>query len=93
MERYWLVCYDVADPKRLRRVAKRMQDFGLRVQKSVFECWLSDARLDELKESVAKIVDEKEDDVRYYSLCEKCRALTCAKTNTELRKNQNYYIV
>jgi CRISPR-associated protein Cas2 len=28
----WLVAYDIADPKRLRRVARACEDFGLRKQ-------------------------------------------------------------
>lgn len=93
MERYWLVCYDVADPKRLRRIAKLMQSFGLRAQKSVFECWLSDGKLKELEEKAAGILDESEDDLRFYSLCETCRKLTTAKTKTTVRNNNTYYIV
>ena len=92
MERYWLICYDVADPKRLRKIAKIMQSYGVRAQKSVFECWLSDARLAELKEQTDKII-ETEDDVRYYTLCETCRRLTHSKTETELRTNERFYIV
>ena len=32
----FLVCYDIADPKRLRKVASICEDFGYRRQKSVF---------------------------------------------------------
>ena len=32
-----IVAYDIADPKRLQRIAKIMKDYGLRVQKSIFE--------------------------------------------------------
>ena len=34
---HMIVTYDIADPKRLRRIAKLMQDYGIRVQKSIFE--------------------------------------------------------
>ena len=93
MQRYWLVCYDVSLPKRLRKVARVMQNYGLRVQKSVFECWLNDAQLQNLRRELAKIIDEQEDSVRFYSLCETCRKRTTAKTKTPLRNNQSYYIV
>ena len=36
-----LVCYDISNPRRLRRIAKIMQDYGTRVQKSIFEVSLS----------------------------------------------------
>jgi len=39
----YLVCYDIADPARLRRVFKKMHGFGDPVQYSVFKCDLNDA--------------------------------------------------
>ena len=38
----YLVAYDVCRPRRLRKVAKICEDFGIRVEKSVFECDLSE---------------------------------------------------
>ena len=38
---WWLVCYDVRDPKRLRKAAKHMEGYGERMQYSVFRCWLN----------------------------------------------------
>lgn len=93
MQRYWLVCYDIRDDKRLRRVARLMEGFGLRAQKSVFECWLDDRQLAELKELVSKIIDSQVDDIRYYSLCATCRELSTKKTSTEIRENRKYFIV
>jgi CRISPR-associated protein Cas2 len=37
-----MVCFDVSDEHRLRRVANELENFGQRVQRSVFECWLDD---------------------------------------------------
>jgi CRISPR-associated endonuclease Cas2 len=41
MRSTYIVCYDVADPKRLRRVFKVCKDFGQHLQFSVFECDLT----------------------------------------------------
>ena len=41
MRNRYLVCYDVADPRRLARIYKRMHGFGQPVQYSVFICDLS----------------------------------------------------
>ena len=38
-----LVAYDVSDPKRLRSVARVCEDYGVRVQYSIFECYLEEA--------------------------------------------------
>ena len=93
LEHYWLVCYDIRDEKRLRRVARLLEGFGLRVQKSVFECWLTDALLKELKAEAAKLVDADVDDIRYFSLCAHCRQRSLARGETECRVNQKYYVV
>lgn len=38
-----LIAYDIANDRRLRRVAAICEDFGCRIEKSVFECDLDDA--------------------------------------------------
>src|SRR5262249_29811703 len=38
---WWLVCYDVHDPERLRKTAKHMEGYGERMQYSVFRCWVT----------------------------------------------------
>ena len=38
MRNTYLVCYDIADDKRLRKVFKTMRDFGDHLQYSIFEC-------------------------------------------------------
>ena len=38
----YLVSYDISDPKRLRKVARSLEGFGVRLQYSVFECPLDD---------------------------------------------------
>ena len=45
--RWWLVCYDVHDPKRLRRAASVMEGAGQRMQYSVFRCWMTPAQMHE----------------------------------------------
>ncbi|GAA1843803.1 hypothetical protein GCM10009836_23950 [Pseudonocardia ailaonensis] len=43
--RRFLIAYDIADPKRLRRVCKTMEEYGERLQYSVFICDLSRSEL------------------------------------------------
>ncbi len=52
MRGVYLVCYDVADPKRLRKVHKTMKGFGDPVQLSVFRCELTREELQQLQESL-----------------------------------------
>ena len=67
-----IVAYDIADDKRLIRIAKVMLDYGVRVQKSIFEVNVTPPVFRELKERVEKIIVAEEDGVKYYPLCERC---------------------
>ncbi len=68
-----LITYDVNTEtkegrSRLRRVAKQCEDYGQRVQKSVFECIIDPARFKLLQAALLKIIDPKLDSLRYYYL-------------------------
>lgn len=68
-----LVCYDVATgdkagEKRLRKVARVCVDFGQRVQKSVFECVVSDTQLEKFRQRLLDILKPDEDSLRMYRL-------------------------
>ncbi len=63
-----LIVYDIAKPKRLRRVAKVCEDFGLRVQKSVFECWLEKERFDRFWDALLAEIDIQHDSLVAYTL-------------------------
>ena len=64
----YLVSYDICDPKRLRRVARALEGFGVRLQYSVFECPLDDMRLEMLKAAVQPLLKHDEDQVLFVSL-------------------------
>ncbi|MCP9475628.1 MAG: CRISPR-associated endonuclease Cas2 [Nitrospira sp.] len=63
MRRCYLVAYDIADPKRLRRVFKTMKGYGAHVQLSVFQCDLPEMDLIRMKASLTEIIHHKEDQV------------------------------
>lgn len=67
-----IVAYDISDPKRLRKVAKIMKDYGLRVQKSIFEVSLTHSVFNIMKRRIDVTIVELEDGVKYFPLCEKC---------------------
>lgn len=68
-----LVAYDIANEKRLYRVAKLMKDYGTRVQRSVFECRLDQAKLASLLSRIQTVIKKREDKVQIYHLCEVCQ--------------------
>jgi CRISPR-associated protein Cas2 len=68
-----IVSYDVATDegkgqRRLRRVAKACQDYGQRVQYSVFECIVDPAQWAVLKERLISEIDPEKDSLRFYYL-------------------------
>ena len=68
-----LVSYDVstvttAGKSRLRRIAKACQNWGIRVQNSVFECNVNPAQWIQLKAELERIFDPETDSLRYYNL-------------------------
>jgi CRISPR-associated protein Cas2 len=68
MRTRYLVCYDIRDPKRLRRVARTMESFGTRIQFSVFECPLDDLRLERLKAALHEVLHHEHDQILFVSL-------------------------
>ncbi|RYD27210.1 MAG: CRISPR-associated endonuclease Cas2 [Verrucomicrobiaceae bacterium] len=70
---YVLVTYDVSTSsdggeKRLRRVAKACEDYGQRVQNSVFECKVDPGQFTFLKQRLLGEVDLNLDSLRFYFL-------------------------
>lgn len=69
----YLISYDVstttpAGRRRLRRVARACEDYGVRVQNSVFECVLEYDVFLRLKEDLASLIDKEQDSLRFYPL-------------------------
>lgn len=70
---FYLLVYDIPDDKRRTRLAKRLKASGERVQYSVFEAYLNAAELQRLLVQVKRLLDEDEDSLRIYNLCQACR--------------------
>lgn len=63
MRNRYIVCYDVADPKRLNKTYKKMNGYGDPVQYSVFQCELSDMELLYMQDDLREILNLQEDRV------------------------------
>jgi CRISPR-associated protein Cas2 len=91
----WLVvvCYDVADDGRRRRVDRALRGAGVRVQESVFECVLSRAEAAALRTRLAKLLAPPADSVRFYALCRPDRRRARADGGPPVSRNWDYRIV
>ncbi|MGW1682848.1 CRISPR-associated endonuclease Cas2 [Saccharopolyspora sp. NPDC002376] len=68
-----LITYDVDTTtpqgrRRLRRVAKTCEGYGIRVQKSVFEIVCSDAEWLRLRHELQSVMDPDDDSIRVYTV-------------------------
>ena len=59
-KRFYLVCYDITDPKRWKKCYKILNGYGQRLQYSVFKCLLTEKQYSELKWKMVRTL-EKED--------------------------------
>jgi CRISPR-associated protein Cas2 len=68
--RTWLIGYDIASPRRLRRVARLLEKRAYRLQYSLFVgCWTA-AELDALWVELAKLIHPRRDDVRAWPVAQ-----------------------
>ena len=67
-----LVIYDISEPKRLKKVAEIIKDYGKRVQKSIFEVDVDTKIFNEMRLRIENTIEVSEDGVKYFPLCKKC---------------------
>lgn len=89
----YLVSYDIPDTPRRTKVAKILDDFGDRVQYSVFECLLDGALLEKMVSRLQKVVNESEDSIRVYALCGNCERAIRIIGQGEVTREEKYYIL
>lgn len=71
-----LVAYDITDPKRLARVARICEDFGVRVQYSVFECHLDENEFTDFWLKLLFQIKDDEDRLVAYKIDARCAKQT-----------------
>ena len=59
----FLVCYDIREPGRLRRVHKKMKSFGWSMQYSIFVCDLDPMEVFALRAAIGALIDHRVDNV------------------------------
>ena len=68
MRTSYLVCYDICEDKRLRKVFQILRGYGDHLQYSVFECQLTRSDLARLRADLAEVIHHKEDQVLFVDL-------------------------
>lgn len=70
---FYLTCFDIVDDRARHRVVKNLKAYGVRVQKSVFECSnMTEEKFLKMKARLEDCIDTTEDSIRYYRICKGC---------------------
>ena len=89
----YIVSYDIPDTPRRTKISKILDDFGDRVQYSVFECLLDKALYDKMIRRLEGVVKEDEDSIRIYALCAMCERAMVIMGKGDIIKDEKYYIL
>ncbi len=65
---WYLVAYDIANPRRLSKIHRALKNEGLAVQKSLFLVQGTESRINQLLDRIASIMALREDDLRAYPI-------------------------
>ena len=63
-----VVCYDIANDRRRRRLVRELEAFGVRVQESVFECWIDAEQRRRMERTLAALIRPEDDSLACYRL-------------------------
>ena len=90
----FLVSYDISNNKKRRKIVKILEDYGDRVQESVFELpGLDDALWQKCRTRLKKIELDETESIRIYELCERCRKTVAILGRGEAFEEPEVYIV
>jgi len=68
MKRLYAIAYDIPDDTRRVKLANLLKSYGERVQLSVFECYLDEKLLQDLKARAKRLLDLSQDALRIYGV-------------------------
>ena len=68
----YMICYDITDAKRLRKVSNVLINYGIRIQKSFFQCEISKDSVKILTKELLNVIDTAKDRLSIYPLCGFC---------------------
>ncbi|MHB1679387.1 MAG: CRISPR-associated endonuclease Cas2 [bacterium] len=88
-----MICYDIADPKRLKKVSHILEDYGVRTQYSFFQCEISKDKANELIKILTLIIDKNKDSLFIYPLCESCNKKVIFDGTGEVLKIESFEII
>ncbi len=93
----YVISYDIELDKIRNKVAKTLENYGKRVQYSVFECDIKELQFKSLYSELAQIMSgEVEGNIRFYSLCKTCKgniAILGCKTDSSENSLDDLFVI
>ena len=80
----YLICYDIAEPRRLNRLHRMVSEDAFMVQYSVYLAWKTPQAMDELKEAIRGRINPHADDVRIYTLPERLDVVVLKRRDEDI---------
>lgn len=79
---WYVVCYDITEPARWRKVYKRLHGYGRRLQYSIFRCRLTKTEMEKLRWELEKELTN-DDKLLILNVCERCEQKTLSLNRPE----------
>lgn len=89
----YIISYDISKDRKRARAANTIKDYGVRVQKSVFECRVKPDAFNELMAKLEKIIDRKTDSVLGYLVCEACLKQKQAMGQNNIQTEEDFFVI
>ena len=93
LQRLWIISYDVANPRRLRRVAQQLELHAARVQKSVFEAQWDWEQRQRVAALLSPHINAGEDSLLWHPVCRRCQRGVITIGNHDRTLTQAYWII
>jgi CRISPR-associated protein Cas2 len=88
-----LVSYDITDNKNRGKIFKYLKDYGIPMQKSVFELMVEGELFENIQRELCGYIKDKNDSIRFYKICETCRERILISGKGELIFNREFEII
>ena len=88
----YLVCYDIRDPGRLRRTARTLEQYGIRLQYSFFEMDANSQVLKRMIRDVKRVIDLSVDSFNIYPICKVCKKAVLIDGSGGTLSDDKYHI-
>lgn len=72
MKKYIIIAYDIRDNRRRKKVSDLLEGYGVRVNYSVFELYISKKELSIIKAEIYKHIEKEDDNILIYHVCKSC---------------------